>query len=393
METAICRTCCEILDKKSRRTIYSNTFEVSQQLNEVLGHVPNENDGCSKYVCYRCYAKLKKMSKIDYDLLHKVDELRKEKFEIIKSLREKLTLNNVELTRPSVGVNMSASVTSPTPAELRTSTDAFGEEDGCKRSLIHSPTPRKVKRCKPGFTKTPEKLRQPRIKLFTPSKIKVLFNTGKQIKCRMVKDAEFRQVIKAISRGQPKRHIAKFAYNSSLKEELAKFVIHDIEKDITKLTSKKSNCCLRSTECDNLSSFKFEKLLFEVQLHAPLLYKTLSHTLKDSVGVAVTTAIIAKNRNMHMCALHHIIAQILDHSGATDECISLFQKLGLSVSSSAAAKKKVDLAEYQNEHINSTVINEKRELESSACVSAVLQAEFFRRSRYFEPVAKFCSQN
>lgn len=47
------------------------------------------------------------------------------------------------------------------------------------------------------------------------------------------------------------------------------------------------------------------------------------------------------------------------------QCISLFQKLGLSVSSSAAAKKKVDLAEYQNEHINSTVINEKRVLETS----------------------------
>lgn len=46
-------------------------------------------------------------------------------------------------------------------------------------------------------------------------------------------------------------------------------------------------------------------------------------------------------------------------------CISWFQKLGLSVSSSAAAKKKVDLAEYQNEHINSTVINEKRVLETS----------------------------
>ncbi|XP_061170768.1 uncharacterized protein LOC133180239 [Saccostrea echinata] len=391
MDAAICRTCCQTLDKKSRRTIFSTTFEVFQQLYEELGYIPHENDGSSKYVCYRCYAKLKKLSKIDYDLLHKLDELRKEKIELIKSLRENLTLDNVELT--SVGVNVSASFT--TPAELGTSKDVFSEEDGSKRSrpLIHSPTPRKVKRCKPGLTKTPEKLRQPRIKLFTPSKIKVLFNAGKQIKCRIVKDAELRQVIKAISRGQPKRRIAKFAYNSSLKEELAKFVIHDIEKDITELTSKKSNCCLRSTECDNLSSFKFEKLLFEVQLYAPLLYKTLSHTLKDSVGVAVTTAIIARNRNMHMSALHHIIAQILDHSGATDECISLFQKLGLSVSSSAAAKKKVDLAEYQNEHINSTVINEKRELETSARVSAVLQAEFFRRSRNFEPVAKFCSQN
>lgn len=47
------------------------------------------------------------------------------------------------------------------------------------------------------------------------------------------------------------------------------------------------------------------------------------------------------------------------------QCSSLFQKLGLSVSSSAAAKKKADLTEYQNEHINSTVINKKRVLETA----------------------------
>lgn len=115
---------------------------------------------------------------------------------------------------------------------------------------------------------------------------------------------------------------------------------------------------------------------FEVQLYAPGFYKTLSNTVKGSHEVAVIAAIITRNNNMHMSALHHIIAQVLDHSGATDECISLFQKLGLSVSSSAAAKKKVDLAEYQNEHINSTVINEKRVLETSACVSTILQAKF-----------------
>jgi hypothetical protein len=38
--------------------------------------------------------------------------------------------------------------------------------------------------------------------------------------------------------------------------------------------------------------------------------------------------------------------------------------MGLSVSPSAAAKKKADLAEFQNEHIKSTVINEKTELET-----------------------------
>lgn len=365
MAAATCRTCFCELDKKSRRTIFSNTFEVAQQLYEVLGHVPHEDDGLSKYVCSHCYSKLKKLSKIDFDLINKLEELRKEKNELIKSMRA--NLKSIQTTCTSNSVS-DASVTN----------DINVQEDGSKRSrpILHSPTPRKVKKCKQGFVKTPEKTRKPCIKLFTPSKIKVLFNTGKQIKSRTVKDAELKRVIKAISSGQPKRSIAKFVYNSLLKDELIMCVIHDIEKDIMNLVSKKSNCCLRSAKCENLSNFKFDQLLFEVQLYAPVFYKTLSNTVKGSHEVAVIAAIITRNNNMHMSALHHIIAQVLDHSGATDECISLFQKLGLSVSSSAAAKKKVDLAEYQNEHINSTVINEKRVLETSACVSTILQAKF-----------------
>lgn len=96
-------------------------------------------------------------------------------------------------------------------------------------------------------------------------------------------------------------------------------VIHDIKKDIMNLVSKKSNCCLRSAKSENLSNFKFDQLLFEVQLYAPVFYKTLSNTVKGSHEVAVIAAIITRNNNMHMSALHHIIAQVLDHSGATDE--------------------------------------------------------------------------
>lgn len=131
MAAANCRTCFCELDKKSRRTIFSNTFEVAQQLYEVLGHVPHEDDGLSKYVCSHCYSKLKKLSKIDFDLINKLEELRKEKNELIKSMRS----NSVS----------DASVTN----------DINVQEDGSKRSrpILHSPTPRKVKKCKQGEIK------------------------------------------------------------------------------------------------------------------------------------------------------------------------------------------------------------------------------------------------
>lgn len=87
MAAANCRTCFCELDTKSRRTIFSNTFEAAQQLYEVFGYVPIENDGLSKYVCSHCYSKLKKLSKTDFDLIKKLKELRKEKNELIKSMR------------------------------------------------------------------------------------------------------------------------------------------------------------------------------------------------------------------------------------------------------------------------------------------------------------------
>lgn len=35
--------------------------------------------------------------------------------------------------------------------------------------------------------------------------------------------------------------------------------------------------------------------------------------------LAVAVALLLRNRNTHMSAVHHVIGQILDHGGATDE--------------------------------------------------------------------------
>jgi hypothetical protein len=83
----LCRLCHEILPKRSRRTICGDTFGISQQLSEVLGYVPHVQDGISRYVCGFCFTKLNKLSKIDYDILHRVESLRAEKYDMIKTLR------------------------------------------------------------------------------------------------------------------------------------------------------------------------------------------------------------------------------------------------------------------------------------------------------------------
>ncbi|XP_062619441.1 zinc finger protein 37-like isoform X2 [Saccostrea cucullata] len=141
MVRSICRTCCQRLDKKSRRTIFSPTFGVFQQLHEVLGQIPQEGDGHSRYVCSPCYRILLKLCKIDHDLIHKLDELRQRKVELIKYLRQNLTLDNIQL--PSESMNVSSSFTIPTDLTVVTSEDIFNREDSSTRSepFIHSPSP------------------------------------------------------------------------------------------------------------------------------------------------------------------------------------------------------------------------------------------------------------
>lgn len=81
---AVCRLCHEVLPVKNRRTIFTPTFGVSSQLTEVLGYTPRDDDGLSKYVCGFCFSKLNKLSKIEFDLKHKVQTLNVEKSSLLK---------------------------------------------------------------------------------------------------------------------------------------------------------------------------------------------------------------------------------------------------------------------------------------------------------------------
>lgn len=163
----VCRICGCQLPKKHRRVIFGDTFGVFDQLTQIIDHVASPCDGLSKYVCGFCFTKLNKLKKIDFDLVTKLDALRREKMEIVGNLREKHKQSGIQKT--------------PTSS---------------KRVIIHSPTPRKSKCKKSLFTGTSKV--QPiqataqtqvrdtsestmistdtkpiKIKSFTPSKIKV----------------------------------------------------------------------------------------------------------------------------------------------------------------------------------------------------------------------------
>ena len=93
-----CRLCHESLPPKHRRTIFTETFGLTNQLIEVLGYIPRAEDGMSKYLCGFCFTKLNKLSKIEFDISHRLEALKNEKFEILKMLRARY----VQIARPIV---------------------------------------------------------------------------------------------------------------------------------------------------------------------------------------------------------------------------------------------------------------------------------------------------
>lgn len=86
---ATCDICYSLFPKKQRRTIGAETFHPQTELVEVLGYEPPKDS--SHYVCMKCFNRLNKLAKIDFDLHHKLDQLTVERRGILQELRSLLT--------------------------------------------------------------------------------------------------------------------------------------------------------------------------------------------------------------------------------------------------------------------------------------------------------------
>ena len=87
-DNSVCRVCGELLQKKSRRSIFNQFFGVFEQLCEVLEHSPHINDEGSPYVCSVCFNKLSKLKKIEFDIANKEKELTDKKLNLLMELRK-----------------------------------------------------------------------------------------------------------------------------------------------------------------------------------------------------------------------------------------------------------------------------------------------------------------
>lgn len=104
------------------------------------------------------------------------------------------------------------------------------------------------------------------------------------------------------------------------KDVINNHIMTELKQEIGKLTSSVNRFLLRQIDSKSLATFSIDRVNEEIQIWAPLFHQcmlTLSNN--NLMGAIVAACVMLKYNNKHMSALQHIIGQILDHGGATDD--------------------------------------------------------------------------
>ena len=142
------------------------------------------------------------------------------------------------------------------------------------------------------------------------------------MKSRITPAGSYQKIVKSISAKENKDKIGRLVYQSNLKSSINKCILKEIKRESIKLCSLKEDSILRDISSGNLAKFSLTTLDNEISQKAPVFHSFIKQFVKGSVlGTAVTLAVALKSRNKHMSAFHHIIGQILDHGGATDQVV------------------------------------------------------------------------
>ena len=89
MVDVLCRLCHGVLPNKSRRSIFRDTFRMFDQLIEVLEYMPHSAGG--NYVCSYCFVKLNRLSKMEKEIVTRLDSLKNDRLHLLADMRQKYT--------------------------------------------------------------------------------------------------------------------------------------------------------------------------------------------------------------------------------------------------------------------------------------------------------------
>jgi hypothetical protein len=151
----------------------------------------------------------------------------------------------------------------------------------------------------------------------------VLYRTAenKKIKSKTIPAGHYQQkIIRTMTNNSSCGRIGRVIYKSPLKDSLNQAVFTAVKKECTALSSRKTPSALRDSDSQHLATLSLEKLDVELKEKAPLMHGVIQQTVRGSIlGTVVTAAVALKFHNSQLSALHHVVAQILDKGGATDE--------------------------------------------------------------------------
>ncbi|XP_062572276.1 uncharacterized protein LOC134234243 [Saccostrea cucullata] len=366
----LCRLCGEQLPQKFRRVIFSPSFKVFKQLSEVLNHSPCENDSLSRYVCYPCFNKLNKLEKIDYDLENKLKALEAEKSSILQELRYKHGLHSSRQVSTSTFKTSTGISSDHNSVSLPTSSKVLATPTKCttrtKRTIVHTPTPRKFKvQVTPRkiISAAPSSRKRLGHLLLSPLKAKVSYRgqNDQKVRSRIIKEKGLYGVVVGLVRGnKPEVILNKLLKSKGFKEKAFKTITKYVKEECRLLCGKKDASVLRGNSPDCLASVDFQEIATELRKRAPGFSQLLSDIMNTTEPVALVSsaAILLHHRNRNMSLIHHVVGQLLEHGGATDETKDLLAYLGLSVGRSSTQKKHTLLVNRQKEKIEETIIRQ-----------------------------------
>lgn len=121
--------------------------------------------------------------------------------------------------------------------------------------------------------------------------------------------------------GQRTKYFEKIILYRIFKAWIAEVCSQELEDQFKTLCQVKNKSVLRNISQKNMESLSFKGIINDCQLYAPLLLETLACVMNRPTEnkLAVAVELLLRNRNTHMSAIHHVIGQILEHGGATDE--------------------------------------------------------------------------
>jgi hypothetical protein len=140
-----------------------------------------------------------------------------------------------------------------------------------------------------------------------------------------------------------------------------------VQKVLTEATNlcRRSHSLLQGSDYAALQSINWREICVELQQKAPTLYVLLGTILgieesqnlndNDACSLAFISSILLFKRCQRVSRVQYMFGLVIDQCGATDEIVSLLNKVGVSVSTSSLVKQKKIIQERHNNFLLSTL--------------------------------------